>query len=122
MVMSRVNIFELKAKLSAYVDRAARGEMIVICRHNKPVAELRPIAEVRTKPRVIGPIAGRPTFEIAPSFFDPMPADELDQWEGVSAADPLAARWPPPSGTPAARGRKAVHGRKRRARAPRRRS
>ena len=44
IVMFKVNVFEVKAKLSEYLDRAARGERIVICRHNKPVAELRPSA------------------------------------------------------------------------------
>jgi prevent-host-death family protein len=39
MVMFRVNVFEVKARLSEYLDRAARGERIVVCRHNKPVAE-----------------------------------------------------------------------------------
>ena len=41
MVMIKVNVFEVKAKLSEYLDRAARGDRIVIYRHNKPVAELR---------------------------------------------------------------------------------
>ncbi len=119
--MFRVNLFEVKAKLSEYVDRAARGERIVICRHNKPVAELRPIAEARTSPRVIGPIPGRPTFDVPPSFFSPMSPDELDQWEGMSTTDPLAARPRPASGASVAE-RRAAHGRKHRVRAPRRRT
>jgi len=90
MVMSKVNLFEVKAKLSEYLDRAMRGERIVICRHNKPVAELRAIEEVRTEPRPIGPLRGRPTFEIPPSFFDPLSQEELDLWDGVAADDPLS--------------------------------
>jgi prevent-host-death family protein len=91
MVMFKVNVFEVKAKLSEYLDRAARGERIVICRHNKPVAELRPVSEAQAKPRPIGPIAGRPVFDVPPSFFEPLPSDELDQWEGVSGEGPLLA-------------------------------
>ena len=90
MVMSKVNIFEMKAKLSEYLDRATRGERIVICRHNKPVAELRAIEEVRTDPRPIGPLPGRPTFEVPASFFDPLPQEELDLWDDVAASDPLS--------------------------------
>lgn len=82
MVMIKTNVAEIKARLSEYLDRALAGERIVICRHNKPVAELRPFAEVRVEPRPIGPLAGRPAFEISPSFFDPLPDEELALWEG----------------------------------------
>ena len=101
MVMSLVNVFEIKAKLSEYLDRAVRGERVIICRHNKPVAELRALEPVQTQPRPIGPLAGRPTFELAPSFFEPLSDDELDAWEGPVSVDPLQGSWPPyapPSG------------------------
>ena len=90
MVMNKVNVFEIKAKLSAYLDRAARGERIVICRHNKPVAELRAVADTASTPRTIGPIAGRPTFDLPHSFFEPLPEDELEQWEDVAGGDRLS--------------------------------
>ena len=90
--MIQVNIFEIKAKLSEYLDRAARGERIVICRHNKAVAELRPIVETPTEPRTIGPIPGRPTFELPPAFFEPLTDDELEQWEGIVGAPAVAPR------------------------------
>ena len=86
IVMKKVNVFEIKAKLSEYLDRAASGERILICRHNKPVAELRAIEEARLEPRPIGPLPGRPTFEVPPSFFQPMSGDELDLWEGADGA------------------------------------
>jgi prevent-host-death family protein len=91
IVMLKVNVFEVKAKLSEYLDRAAGGERIVICRHNKPVAELRPVTEVRTEPRPVGPLPGRPRFDVPPSFFTAMPADELDRWEGIAPSDPLGS-------------------------------
>jgi prevent-host-death family protein len=89
-----VSIVDMKAKLSEYVERAAAGERILICRHNKPVAELRSADEIRTERRPIGPLPGRPTFEIPASFFEPLPDDELDRWEGVSATDPLVSPTP----------------------------
>ncbi len=88
--MIKANIFQIKAKLSEYLDRATHGERIVICRHNKPVAELRAVDEVRTEPRPIGPLPGRPTFIVPASFFEPLPSDELDLWEGVASTDPLS--------------------------------
>jgi prevent-host-death family protein len=91
IVMFKVNVFEVKAKLSEYLDRAARGERIVICRHNKPVAELRPVSEMRTEPRPVGPLPGRPRFDVPPSFFTAMPPDELDLWEGIAPTDPLGS-------------------------------
>jgi prevent-host-death family protein len=96
--MIKANVVELKAKLSEFLDRAARGERIVICRHNRPVAELRALEELRTEPRPIGPLPERPTFEIAASFFEPMSADELNLWEGVAPADPLSPGWTPAGG------------------------
>lgn len=94
LTMLMVSIVDMKAKLSEYVERAAAGERIVICRHNKPIAELRPADEVRTERRPIGPLPGRPTFEIPASFFEPLPDDELDRWEGMSATDPLVSPTP----------------------------
>ncbi|MGH9237670.1 MAG: type II toxin-antitoxin system Phd/YefM family antitoxin [Vicinamibacterales bacterium] len=84
--MIKVNIFEAKARLSEYLDRAAKGERIVVCRHNTPVAELRHVSAVRTEPRPVGPLPGRPVFDVPPpSFFDPMSDDELESWEGAAA-------------------------------------
>jgi antitoxin (DNA-binding transcriptional repressor) of toxin-antitoxin stability system len=123
MVMCKANVFEVKAKLSDFLDRAARGERIVICRHNKPVAELRAVEAARTEPRPIGPLPGRPTFDVPPSFFEPMPEDELDRWEGITPADPLpAARTPRRTrGTPKVAEPRAEYGGQGRGRRPTRR-
>jgi prevent-host-death family protein len=94
MVMSKANVFEVKAKLSEYLDRAAQGERIVIYRHNTPVAELGPVQSVRTEPRPIGPLPGERPFEVPPSFFEPLSDEELDLWEGIGPTDPLARGWP----------------------------
>lgn len=95
VVMYKVNVFEVKAKLSEYLDRASRGERIVICRHNTPVAELRAVEGTRTEPRPIGPLPGRPTFDLPPSFFEALPQEELNLWDGMAASDPLSASFPP---------------------------
>ena len=93
--MAKVNVFEIKARLSEYLERAAGGERIVICRHNTPVAELRPVDAARTEERPIGPLPGRPAFEVPPSFFEPLTDDELSLWDGPasdSASVPLTGR------------------------------
>jgi prevent-host-death family protein len=95
MVMLMVNIADIKAKLSEYLDRAVGGERVLICRHNKPIAELRAVADLRTDPRPIGPLPGRPTFDVAAAFFEPMPDAELERWDGADAGD-LGPPWPEP--------------------------
>jgi prevent-host-death family protein len=76
MTMKRVNIHDAKAHLSEYLDAAERGERIVICRRNRPVAELRLVGAIRTSRRPLGGAVGR--FEVPASFFDPLPDDLLE--------------------------------------------
>ena len=82
MVMIKVNVFEIKAKLAEYLDRAANGDRIVIYRHSKPVAELRAVEEGLNGPRPVGPLPGRPVFKVPASFFDELQSEELEMWEG----------------------------------------
>jgi prevent-host-death family protein len=76
--MILVNIFEAKAKLSEYVEAASRGERVVICNRNRPVAELRAIAAAPA--RRLGLAAGAVT--LPSSFFEPLPDDLLDAFDG----------------------------------------
>ena len=64
MTMKMVNIHEVKAKLSEYLDVVAQGETVIICNRNQPVAELRAVAKKRTEPWPIG--LGRGTIKILP--------------------------------------------------------
>ena len=48
MTMIVVNIFEAKAKLSEYLDMAAQGERVLICKRNRPVVELHAVQSART--------------------------------------------------------------------------
>jgi antitoxin (DNA-binding transcriptional repressor) of toxin-antitoxin stability system len=103
MTMKVVNIHEAKAKLSEYLDVVAKGETVVICNRNQPVAELKAIPKKRTEPRPIGLAKG--TVEILPSFYDPMTDEELDEFyegpifPGTSAvtrvAEPAPTYGPP---------------------------
>jgi prevent-host-death family protein len=79
MVMIMVNIHDLKARLSEYLEQVQDGERVVICKRNQPVAELVPIAQKRTAPRPIG--GGPHRFDVPESFFEPMPDEFLDAFE-----------------------------------------
>jgi prevent-host-death family protein len=90
MTMVVVNIHEAKAKLSEYLEQAVAGERVLICRRNQPVAELRPVAPARTGPRPVGVAKGR--LVVPDAFFEPLPADVLDGFEGTSGKAPGVAR------------------------------
>ena len=77
--MKKVNLSEAKTHLSALVDRVAAGESVVICWRNVPAAALRPLPQPRRKPRPIGLVKG---FAVPASFFDPLPDEVLDIFEG----------------------------------------
>ena len=87
MTMIMVNIFEAKAKLSEYLEAVGRGERVVICNRNRPVAELRAVGAAPAARR-LGTAAGAVT--IPASFFEPLPEDLLDAFEG-SEANPKRA-------------------------------
>jgi len=77
--MTRVNIQEAKTHLSQYLDRVEAGETIVLCRHNRPIAEVRPIRAARP-PRQFGIDQGK--IEVPPEFFEPLPDDILRYFTG----------------------------------------
>jgi prevent-host-death family protein len=79
--MTKVNVHEAKTHLSRYLDRVEAGETVILCRHNKPIAEIRPIpAKPKRKPRSPGIDKGKIT--IPPEFFDPLPEDIVRIFNG----------------------------------------
>lgn len=78
--MIRINVHEAKTHLSAYLARLEAGEKIVLCRRNKPIAEICPLPPGARKPRQLG-VGGR-TATLCPSFFEPLPKHLLDLFEG----------------------------------------
>ncbi|MGO9097107.1 MAG: type II toxin-antitoxin system Phd/YefM family antitoxin [Bryobacteraceae bacterium] len=80
--MIKVNIQEAKTHLSRYIGRVEKGDVVVVCRHNQPVAELRPIEAAPAQPaRVAGLLKGRVHWE--PDAFAPMSAEELAEFDGA---------------------------------------
>ena len=83
MTMNQINVAEAKARLSHYLDKVGKGETVIICRRNVPIAELRPIPAPLRQPRPVGIDRG---MTIPESFFDPLPDDLLDAFEGRSGS------------------------------------
>ena len=80
--MIKVNIQEAKTHLSSYLDRVEQGDVVVVCRHNQPVAELRAIEAPLVRPaRVAGLLKGRVHWD--PDAFAPMTGEELAEFDGA---------------------------------------
>ena len=83
-------VHEAKTNLSKLIERAERGEEVVIARGDKPAARL---TVVETKQRKKGRRPGAYKDELPEFpdsfFFDPLPEDELKLWEEGYEGDPL---------------------------------
>jgi antitoxin (DNA-binding transcriptional repressor) of toxin-antitoxin stability system len=80
--MIKVNIHQAKTHLSEYLDRLAKGEIIILCKRNMPVAEIRALPEARRTKRPIG--LAKNKLRIPKSFFKPLPDGLLDAFEGTT--------------------------------------
>ena len=80
MTMIKINIHEAKTHLSRYLDRLRQGEVILICKRNVPIAEIRPTPTTRTRKRPVGLAKGE--LSIPASFFEPLPESVLDDFDG----------------------------------------
>ena len=80
MTMIRLNIHEAKTHLSRYLERVLKGETILLCRRNEPIAEIRPLKVLPKTKRPIGVDKGK--FEVGPEFFEPLPEEILRAFEG----------------------------------------
>jgi antitoxin (DNA-binding transcriptional repressor) of toxin-antitoxin stability system len=78
--MIRLNVQQAKTHLSKYLAWVEKGETILLCRRNQPIAEIRPLAAKRTKPRPIG--LDRGTIKLGPEFFAPLPDEMLAYFNG----------------------------------------
>ncbi|MBU0993050.1 MAG: type II toxin-antitoxin system prevent-host-death family antitoxin [Proteobacteria bacterium] len=81
--MLNLNINEIKAHFSSYLDKVRKGETVVICKRNVPIAEIKPIHQITNKKRLIG-LAGKeyPDFKLSDAFFEPLPGDIMAAFNG----------------------------------------
>ena len=78
--MIKINIHQAKTHLSRLLPRVLRGETIILCKRNVPIAEIRALPKERKTKRPIGLDKG--LFEVPASFFEPLPEHILKSFEG----------------------------------------
>ena len=78
--MLKVNIADAKTHLARYLEMVERGETVVVCRRNVPIAEIRPVPGLPSEERPVGIDRG---MTIPPSSFEPLPVDVLDAFDGA---------------------------------------
>ncbi len=75
-----LNIQAAKTHLSKHLGALTAEGRIVLCRRNRPVAEIRLLPEEPRRERRLGLARGE--FTIPDSFFDPLPDELLGAFEG----------------------------------------
>ena len=75
----QVNLYAAKTELSSLVERAAKGEEIVIAKAGKPMARLVPLSPASQSPRMPGKNYMGITY-IAEDFDAPLPEDVLQEF------------------------------------------
>lgn len=76
--MTMINIHEAKTHFSKLVDKAMRGEEVIIGKSGTPVVKLIAIQDKKPK-RVPGALKGK--IKIADDFDAPLPTDILKEFE-----------------------------------------
>ncbi|MGA8616909.1 MAG: type II toxin-antitoxin system Phd/YefM family antitoxin [Candidatus Sulfotelmatobacter sp.] len=76
--METITIHKAKTQLSRLIEKACRGEEIVIARGKQPVVKLVAI-QTKSGKRKSGAWKGK--VKIGPEFFEPLPPEELEGWE-----------------------------------------
>ena len=83
MAATQVNLYEAKTQLSSLVERAAKGEEIVIAKAGKPLVKVTSLeTPVAGQVRRLGFMAGR---IIVPDDFDRMGSAEIERLFGGEA-------------------------------------
>jgi prevent-host-death family protein len=85
--MPTYTVHEAKTYLSKLIERAERGEEVIIARGDKPVVRLEPVSQKQK--RQPGMLKGLLPEVPDSVFFEPLPEDELKLWEEGHEGDPL---------------------------------
>lgn len=78
--MVRINVHEAKTHLSQYLRQVEQGETILLCRHNRPIAEIRRLPGGPAQRRVFGLDEGKAV--VPPEFFEPLDEETLEYFSG----------------------------------------
>lgn len=76
----RIEARQVHERFDELLQFVAAGQRVVICREGRPIAEMMGVSSPPKWPRPIGLAAGR--VRVPPEFFDPLPDDLLDMFEG----------------------------------------
>ena len=76
--MTVVTIHNAKTNLSQLLARVEAGEEIILARGKQPIARLVPFHAPAAKRR-FGAMRG--IISVGPEFFEPLPTEELTDWE-----------------------------------------
>jgi prevent-host-death family protein len=74
------NVHEAKTQLSKLLERAHRGEEIILAKGGKPYAKLGPVRQAAARK------PGQLKFRLGDAFFEPLPEEDLRAWSGESPA------------------------------------
>ena len=72
-----INVHEAKTNFSRLLEQAHAGQEILLAKAGKPYARLMPLAPTGVK-RQAGRLFGR----VTEAFFEPLPVEELEAWQG----------------------------------------
>jgi prevent-host-death family protein len=75
---TQLELSEMGAAIGAAIDKARQGEDVTIAERGLPVAKIVPIDSVVRIPQ-LGTLKG--LIEISGDFNEPLPEDELREWE-----------------------------------------
>jgi prevent-host-death family protein len=78
--MKVFTVHAAKTQFSKLIAWAQAGEEIIIAKGTTPVAKLVSLAGGQAPARAFGAMKGK--AKVSAAFFEPLPAAELDGWEG----------------------------------------
>lgn len=73
--MTTINVHDAKTHLSQLLDRAHKGEEIILAKSGRPWARLVPLSEGIVR------VPGRYKDELTGDILHPLPPEELEAWE-----------------------------------------
>ncbi|MBC8180746.1 type II toxin-antitoxin system Phd/YefM family antitoxin [candidate division KSB1 bacterium] len=78
--MNQLSIDEIRHDLPAFLQRIEAGEVFVISKAGKPLAEIKPVGFKSPKVRPYGLCKGE--FKVPDDFDDPLPENIIQEFEG----------------------------------------
>jgi prevent-host-death family protein len=81
MIVNQISVDEIKRDLPKFLKRVESGEMLVIMKAGKPLAEIKPLAQSPSQNRPFGLCEG--DFTVPDDFDASLPGDIIKEFEGT---------------------------------------